>query len=244
MVRAGWVAENEVLSVIKRQKNTLQFLCFCFLLFAFPVYAGLGDVPQIKDGRIIFSNGKIIPYQPSKVLFSDPEEAVKQAKPVSILEEPKLIQRWKRLILVRTLNYYEGVKKDITVYDYAGNPLSPSQKNEGEVFFLDASNRIFLAGQSFHNFVNKSFLLDQNGSLVREVSQPENVIDFGFSHDGKIIWILSSYIKDEIPVGQVKVVDYNGDEIKKTDFLKAMELEVIYEGKIYKISVPKPDFPG
>jgi hypothetical protein len=230
--------------LIKRQKNALQFLCFGFLLFAFPVYAGIGDVPQIKDDRIIFYNGKIILYQPKRILFSNPEEAAKKAKPVSISEDPKLIQRWNRLIMVRTLNYYEGVEKEVTVYDYAGNRLSSSQKNEGEVFFIEGSNRIFLAGQSFHNRVNKSLLLDQNGNLVREVSQPENVLDFGFSRDSEIIWVISSSGRDGIPTGQIKVIDSNGDEIKNIEFLKAMEIEVSYKGKIYKINVPQPDFPG
>jgi len=232
--------------MIKRPKSAFFFLYLTpLLLFALVyVYAGSQEVPEIKDGKIVFITGKTVEYQQKRVLFLDSEEALKKAKPVSISEEPRLIQQWKRIILVRTLNYYESSEKEIVVYDYTGNTLTSPQKIEGEVFFLTASNRIFLAGRSSHNFVNKSSLFDQDGNLVREVNQPENIFDFGFSHDGEIIWILSSYIKEGIPVGQVKVIDSNGNEIKNVDFLKAIEIEVVYKSKAYKISVPQPNSPG
>lgn len=228
----------------KKPKALFLFVHLSFLLFFSSAYAGSGEVPQIKGGEIIFVNGKTLRYQPHKILFSDPEEAVRNAKPVSISEEPKLIRRWNRLVLVRTLNYYEGSQKEILVYDYDGNSLGSPQQIEGEVFFLEASNRVFLGGQSAHYFVNKSLLLDQNGNLVREISQPKNVFDFGFSQDGAIIWIFSAYIKDGIPVGQAKIFGSDGDEIKNVDFHKAGEIEVVYRGKTYRISTPQPDFPG
>jgi len=230
--------------MMKKLKVVFFLLSLSLLLFFPLIYAGSQAVPEIKDGRIIFINGKTVQYQPRKVLFLDPEEALKKVKPISISEKPRLIQRWKRIILVRTLNYYEAAEKEIIVYDSVGNILSSPKKIEGELFFLEASNRIFLAGQSAHNFVNKSLLLDQDGNLVREISQPEDVFDFGLSQDGEIIWMLSSYIKDGTPVGQVKVIDNNGNEIKIVDFLKAMEIKVAHKGRAYKISVPQPDFPG
>lgn len=222
----------------------LFFLCYYVLLLCFLGCEGSREVPEIRDGKVIFINDKTIKYETKRVLFSDPREALKKNKPVSISEEPKLIRQWKRLALVRTLNYYEGSGKEILVYDYEGNTLSSPKEIIGEVFFLESSNRIFLGGKSSHSVVKKSLLLDQNGNLLREVRQPENVFDFGFSQDGEIIWILSTYIKKGIPVGQIRVINSNGNEVKNVDFFKANVIDVVYKSKTYKIAVPQPQIPG
>lgn len=214
------------------------------------------SVPEITETAIRFSGGGILQYHRKKILHSKPSEALKSREPVSISEKPVLIMRWKRLVLVRTIDYFEGGAKEIMVYDYKGNALIPPRRIMGEVFFLENTNRIFLGQTSAHFRVDKSFLLDQDGNLVREIPQPETVWDFGSSADGRIIWIISHHIKapknlfplgdprNLIPLGRLKVLDSDGVEIKTIEFLEEKTIEVQHNSNIYKIHVKAPKIPG
>jgi hypothetical protein len=216
---------------------------FIFLFFSVG-FVQVSEGPEVKENQIIFTGGKSLQYKRNKILYSDPLEAQKHSEPVSISEIPSLVKPWKKLVVTRTENFFEGSQKEVKVYDYEGNLLNPPARIEGDVFFLEDAQRIFLGGRSSHGFVDKSYLLDDAGKLVKEIPQPQNVFDFGFSDDGRIIWILSNHVRKGVPVGQVDIIDRNGNKVKTTEFTKAQVIEVSHNGKRYKISLQAPEMPG
>lgn len=216
---------------------------FIFLFLSVGIIQ-VSESPEVKENQIIFTRGKSLQYERNKTLYSDPLEAQKRNEPVSITEIPKVIRPWRKLVMTRTENFFEGSQKEVKVYDYEGNLLNPPARIEGDVFFLEGANRIFLGGRSSHSLVDKSYLLDDDGKLVKEIPQPQNVFDFGFSDDGRIIWILSSHLRSGVPVGQVDIIDSNGNKVKTTEFTKAQVIEVSHHGKRYKISLEAPEMPG
>ena len=200
-------------------------------------------VPQITSATVLFVGGEILRYSTNKVLYTDPEEALKKHSPVSFSETPILVKSWKRMIMIRSEKLYEGSATEVTVYDYRGKQLT-RKRVIGDAFILEKARRIFLGQRSWHARVDKSFLLDQDGRSVREIPQPQNVIDFGVANDEKIIWISSSHIVNGIPVGQVNIISSDGDEIASFEFSEGKTIELEYKGTKYKINIATPELPG
>ena len=214
-------------------------ICFVF------IFCGAGDqVPSIEEGKIVFVGGKTVTYESKKVLRSPSKEGLSASTVVSISEKPLLIRPWKRIIIVRTENLYEGSTVQILAYDYRGNLLGTSKKISGEAFFIEGKQRIFLGQKSSHYMVKESYIFDTDAKLIRVIPQSKNVVSFGLSEDGELIWIISSRVQDGKPVGEVQVVDSNGSEIGAFTFSKAQEIKVEHKGRTYKITTEAPDFPG
>lgn len=230
-----------------RRKITLGILKFCrmsgvcFLL----IFCAAGDqVPSIEEGRIVFIGGKTIRYESKKTLHSGLEKALSASTVVAISEKPILVRPWKRLVIIKTETLFEGSTRQILVYDYHGNLLGSSRKVYGEVFLIEAKQRIFLGQKSSHYLVKESYLLDADTKLIRVVPHSQNVVSFGYSEDGELVWIVSSHIQDKKPVGEIKVVDSNGNEIGVFTFSKAQKIKVKHKGTTYIIATEAPDIPG
>lgn len=200
--------------------------------------------PTIEDSIIHFANGEKIKFVPYQVVNSNPEEAHKKGEPVSISEKPILIDDWKRLILIKTLTLYEDKAKEITIYDYEGNILKTAMSFVGDSIFLEKTKRIFLAQQSAHYLIKKSFLLDENGRLLKEIDQSHNVIDYGHSKDDRVLWLLSSTLKGGKPFTTIKIVDYDGNVIKTMESKKEEKIKFQYNGVTYEFTVKAPKMPG
>jgi hypothetical protein len=214
------------------------------LLLMFVASIAHAKAPTIEDGKISFANGKIVTYIPNRVINSNPEEAHKKGEPVSISEKPVLIDSWRRLVLIKTSTLYEDKSKEITIYDYDGNILKTAIPFVGDSLFLKKTKRIFLAQQSAHNLINKSFLLDENGQLLKEIEQSHNVFDYGHSKDDKVIWLLSNAVKDGKPFTTIKIFDYNGNVIKAMESEREEKINFQYNGVSYEFTVKAPKMPG
>lgn len=221
----------------------VRFAGICNLL-AILLCTACGQVPEIREKEIVFLDGKVLRYEVQKRAYATPEEALARGEPVALSETPRLIQSWKRLALVRIARLYEGETREVTLYNYHGNLLGPPRKIVGDVFFLEKTGRILLAQRSAHYLVRESYLLDMNGGLVRTIPQPENVSAFGVSDDEQIIWITSERIENSRPVGQLSVLDLNGEPLSQFSFTQEGVIEIDHEGKHYRITVNAPQVPG
>ena len=204
------------------------------------------QVPEFRKREIVFLGGKKIKYQPYKRLNPDPKQALKARSPVSIAEKPEIIEPWQRVILTKTIEMYEDSEKQILIFDYYGRLLGTSPKIIGDpvIKVLEKTDRIFLGQRSAHFSVKKSFLLNTDGTIVREIAQDENVFDFGFSTDGRLLWVLSNHLEEGRPVGEAKIIDSNGVDIQLLQFTDEKEILVEYSGHKYKIRLPRPEIPG
>lgn len=214
------------------------------ILLSLTSSTAVADEPKIEQGKIFFANGKIVRYATSQILHTDPEEALIEEEPVSKSEEPILIDAWKRLIIKKVFNLYEGNSTEITILDYDGNILNTSTKFMGTALFLINTKRIFLAQRSSHFIITESLMLNSDGKLIKEVPQDPNVVEFGHSSDGKVIWIFSSSGIGGKPKTKIKIIDHNGKVIRSEESEKEEQILFNFEGTRYEFRVPAPNWPG
>ncbi len=210
------------------------FISLCLTM----VVNAAGPVPVIEKERIIFTNSKVLETKSYHVLHKDPLEAYRSHEPVRYQERAVLIEQWQRVIVSKHMNYFEGPRGEVRVYDYLGQLLNPATPFRGRVMVIGPTNRIFIGQYSRNYKVGKSLLLDKDGKSVAEVSQPEDTFDFALSKDGKLIVIYANTRQNGQTGMLAKVVDFNGRDIRTLEVTQAQIIEVEHEGKKYGFQVP------
>jgi hypothetical protein len=207
--------------------------------------SGLGAAPEILPDRVTFLGGKVVRYETSKVV-QDPA-ACMGGEVVSFTERPVILRILKRVVFVRRERLCEGGATQLTVYDFSGTLLGSSERvalaADGP-FFLESKKRIFLGQSSSHVEITESFLLDENGRLLRSVSQPRDVASFGHSRDEELVWIVSNiWTSAGKKIGELRIIDTNGNLVVRREFDRAQTVRIQYKGKTYRIPVEVPTLP-
>lgn len=114
---------------------------------------------------------------------------------------------------------------------------------------LEETKRVFLCQGSVHFDITTGYLLNENGKHLKEIKQNKDTFQCGYTDDHKIIWLISNhfgkaYGKPTLFFSKVKIIDFNGKEIKNMDILHAQKVKITYADKDYEIEVPEPDIPG
>lgn len=213
----------------------------CILILSSTVYAG---EPTIENGEITFQNGKILNYEISNENYENGSKPYAYSKQQSFAEEPILIRSWERLLIIRVTALYEDKLKSISVYDYSGRLTAPPQKFIGRALILTKSERVFLGQQSSHFLIKESILLGKNGELLTKIEQDPNIIQFDYSKDGKLIWIISSELCQQKLITKLKIIDYRGRVIETLFSDVQKEITIKYENRNYRIVLPQPMLPS
>lgn len=218
-----------------------------------PRHSTDGPAPRIMEERIAFLGGKVLPYTRFNRLAPTPIPPEFADRVIEIREQAVLISEWKRVAMIREETLYEGAAIRLVVYDYHGHPrgvphvvASRSGWSDDSVFLLRSARRIFLGQSSGHVTVNTSYLLDENGYVIREISQPSGMAAFARSDDERIIWIIAAATDSTDGTGKlaatVTAIDSrDGHEIRALKAEQGQEVSVLHEGKRYAISVRVPD---
>jgi len=213
---------------------------------------------RIEKNRIVFPNGRTVEYFSRKYLHKTPDEALKANEAYSFTETPFVITAWRRVVVIKVSDYFEGGTRELRVYDYEANLLSRpvtvlanSSGAKDNVFFMETTKRILLGQTSSHFTVKESLLLDVDGATVKSIAQPEYTVGFGTSTDDHLFWIIS--VDTEIistqeltkrPVGQIGLYSTErGELVRSTKFYKSEVVRLDYQGKVYSIKVPEPEIP-
>ena len=116
---------------------------------------------RIEKDQIVFPNGKTVEYSSRKRLHKTPDEALKADEAYSITETPFVISVWRRVVVIKVSDYFEGGTRELRVYDYKGNllnrPVSVLANSSGakdDVFFMEKTKRIFV-GRPAHTLLSK-----------------------------------------------------------------------------------------
>ncbi len=217
-------------------------LLLCFVL-CLSVEAKLTE-PLLSENRVVFSNGKELRLETSHAKRSNSSEVLQGQQSISVDQRAILVRNWHRVLVVGTRKKYEGELKEISVYDYEGKLLSAPLVFEGEVIVLEKAKRIFLAQKSFHRLIQHSMLLNVDGKELQKISQSTNLIKFEVSPDERLVWILSSHLRNGRPFVVATAIDLEGKVIGEIDAYREEEKELIYDGRRYTIKLPQPQVPG
>ncbi len=206
----------------------------------------------------MFPNGKTVEYSSRKRLHKTPDEALKANEAYSITETPFVISVWRRVVVIKVSDYFEGGTRELRVYDYKGNllnrPVSVLANSSGakdDVFFMEKTKRIFVGQTSSHFTVKESLLLDVNGAMVKSIAQPEYTVAFGTSEDDQLFWIIS--VETEIisspelttkPVWRIDLYSAErADLVRSEKFYKSEVVKLDYQRKVYTVQVSDPEMP-
>lgn len=214
--------------------GTILFISLCLTTLV----NAASPAPVVEKERIIFLNSKVLEIKSYHVLHKDPLEAYRSHEPIRYQERAVLIEEWQRVIVSKHMNYFEGPRGEVRVYDYQGQLLNPATPFRGRVMVIGPTNRIFVGQYSRSYKIDKSLLLDKDGKSVAEIPQPEGTFDFALSRDGKLIAIYANTKQNGQAGMLAKVVNFNGQDVRTLEVTQAQIIEVEHEGKKYSFQVP------
>lgn len=198
---------------------------YLLLILQTIVLAGcFASTPEIDSRKVKFSNGQTLTL--SKGM------------------KPYLMQEWKRILVVKTMDLFEGYKKEISIYSFDGSKLLDKFGFEGEELIFSSKSLILLAQRSSHRRITKSFLINIDGEVIKEIKQSENIVEINKSSDDQIIWYLSSAIEDGKPVINGKVYDSSGNMFNRFKSDGGERKKILFNQNEYFILIPKADLPG
>ena len=210
------------------------------LLACFAITAAAADnpVPVIEKEQIVFINNKVMPIKPYHVLHKTPLDAYRNHEPIYYKEKAVLIEIWQRIIVSKHMNFFEGPRAEMRVYDYHGKLLNPATPFRGKVIISSPTKRIFVGQRSRSYKIEKSLLLDSNGKLIAHIPHSDGAYDFGMSPDGRLIVIYALSKQNNQTVIIAKVVDHNGRDVRTLDVSQSPEFIIDHDNEKYKFAVP------
>jgi len=196
--------------------------------------------PKIEEERILFVGGKSLAYSKHRVIHKNSIDAYRKHEPIFTKETPVIIESWKRVVLIKYLNYFEGGTSEIYFYDYQGELLSTPVAFKGNVIIAEPTGRVLLGQKSRQYRLDKSFLLNTDGKSVKTITQPLHSYKFGSSKDGEVFWILSRSNRNGHAITLINVIDRNGEKLHFWDTDKAQKVGFDHKGKYYEFEVGTP----
>ncbi|MDH5648079.1 MAG: hypothetical protein OEY67_00370 [Gammaproteobacteria bacterium] len=195
-------------------------------------------LPVIEPERIIFINSKVLEIKPDQIVHKEPLDAYRLHEPIRYREQAVLLEDWQRVIVSKHMNYFEGPRGEVRVYDYQGNLLTPAIQYRGRIMIIGPANRIFLGQRSRSYRIDSSLLLNSDGKLVATIPQSQGAYDFALSPDGKMIVIYASGKQKDQNITSAKLIDTNGKEIRSLEVSLGQTLNIEHEGQKYDFVVP------
>jgi hypothetical protein len=210
----------------------LLLLLLCFLTL--PVLAE--KPPQVDSDKIIFDGGKVLEYKSFHRQHQKSVDAYRLSEPIYYKEQVIVVDHWQRVIVSKYMNFFEGGKSQITVYDFSGSELNKSQLFRGKVLISETGKRIFIGQKDKYYLLTKSFLLDQDGKLHKTITHEKLISDYRMTKDGLLFLIIKRPNINE-KKAQVTVIDTGGIVIKQ--FSVEDDSNIVFEYIDKKYSVGK-----
>jgi hypothetical protein len=177
-----------------------------------------------------------------------PDPDLVEDETATLPEDRRVIKTWERVIVLKTTPQYEDATTEISVFDLNGAATGPSLTLQGEVEVkvLERRKRVLAANRSSHFEVTESYLLDQDGKVVKKIRQEPTTKEYRVSDDGNIFWRLTANVMKGKPVIGLDVFDFDGKLVESRSYDRALEAEIPVKrfGRSYRIQIPEPDFPG
>jgi hypothetical protein len=188
---------------------------YLFLLLYFLTLPILAESrPQVDKDKIIFDGGKVLEYKSYYRQHQKAVDAYRKSEPIYYKEQVVVVDQWQRVIVSRYMNFFEGGKSRITVYDFSGNELNESQFFRGKVLISETGKRIFIGQKDKYYLLTKSFLLDQDGKLYKTINHEKLISDYRMTKDGLLFLIIKRPNINE-KKAQVTIIDTGGIVIKQ-----------------------------
>lgn len=201
-------------------------------LFSLSVLAT--GAPVVDKNKITFSSGKVLDYKAYYRQHQKAVDAYRKSEPIYYKEQVIVVDQWQRVIVSKYMNFFEGGKSRITVYDFSGNELNKSQLFRGKVLISETGKRIFIGQKDKYYLLSKSFLLDQDGKLYKTITHEKLISDYRMTKDGLLFLIIKRPNINE-KKAQVTIIDTGGIVIKQFTVEDDSNIAFEYIGKQYSV---------
>ena len=194
------------------------------------------ETPQIKAGKISFLGGKNLAYKSYYRVHKKAVDAYRRSEPIYYREQVILVKGWKRVIVSKYMNFFEGGRSQLTVYDYQGIQLNDPFRFRGQVLISEDNERILLGQKDSYYILKKSFLLDKNGALLATIEHGRAGL-FGLTDDGKLFWILLRTEVKQLSKQGLLIINAAGKIVKKLDTNRGNNIRFDHNNISYEISL-------
>lgn len=210
-------------------KRVLLLILCCLAL---PVLAV--TPPRVEKDKIVFVGGKVVEYKAFHRQHQKAVDAYRKSEPIYYKEQVIVVEQWQRVIISKYMNFFEGGKSQLTVYDFAGHELNKSQLFRGTVLISETNKRIFIGQKDKYYLLTKSFLLDQDGKLVKTVEHDKLIHEYRMSKDGLLFLIIKRPNFNE-KKAKVTIIDASGVMVRQIDVDDDSVINFEYLGKKYAV---------
>lgn len=192
------------------------------------------EAPVVDKNKITFSGSKVLEYKSFHRQHQKAVDAYRLSEPIYYKEQVIVVDQWQRVIVSRYMNFFEGGKSRITVYDFSGNELNKSQLFRGKVLISETGKRIFIGQKDKYYLLTKSFLLDQDGKLHKTITHEKLISDYRMTKDGLLFLIIKRPNINE-KKALVTVIDTGGIMIKQFSVEDDSNIAFEYIDKQYSV---------
>jgi len=170
-------------------------------------YISLAWTPCFAESDLIFGLPK------SEVLYSNPEDSLKDNKPVRIEREAKKKKSWGLWLLSEKHLYYERASYYITLRKDDGTIVVKYPGINGPFILSESKKRLLACEISIHYEIENAILFDSLGNEIKKIPRTTYTCDCGKTDDCALFWLLYNVIENNKPVNAIRFIDANGDTI-------------------------------
>ena len=179
-----------------------------------------------------------------EILYSDPEEALRDNKPVRIERKAIKIKSWGLWLLAEEHLYYEGGGYFLSLRKDDGAIVVRYPEINGPFIISEPKERLLACELSIHYEIENAILFDNSGNKIKEIPRKTFTEDCDKTDDGFLFWLIYNIIENNKPASIIRFIDANGDIIYETKKFEAGQVSFEYEGNKYEVYFQAPKYPG
>jgi hypothetical protein len=180
----------------------------------------------------------------NEVLYSNPEKALRDNKPVRIEREAIEIKSWGLWLLAEKYLYYEGGGYSLTLRKNDGTVVVKYPGINGPFILSESQKRLLACEISSHYEIENAILFDNAGNKIKEIPRMTYTCDCGKTDDDSLFWLLYNIVEDMKPINIVRFIDSNGNIVHEVKQFKAGTVSFEHKGIKYKLNFADPKYPG
>jgi len=167
-------------------------------------------------------------------------------EPEIVKQESTYVEAWSATIIQK----YHGPKDsdaillDLSLVDKNGVSRLLAKNIVGPIVLFEEEKKIFCCEDQGAIVGIKPLIIDLNGGMIKGPKHPGDLRQYNRIEHSNLLLLLYTLVKDGKPYSLIRIFDTDGKIVLEKDSYTEEEIVVSYEGKMYKVGIPQPDWPG
>lgn len=178
-----------------------------------------------------------------ETVYTDPEKAPNDGKPVRIEREARYIEQWEVWLLMEHHLYYEGGDIAASLRTQDGQVRVAYPPMAGPLIISEPERRILDCGISAHYEIDAAVLFDLTGRALRKIPRLTHTRNCGRTDDAKLFWLHYNAIENGAPINVLRVIDRDGNTVHEARSIQAGSVSFTHDSHPYNLDLPAPEYP-